>query len=387
MSSKTNDKSGINCLAGFAFQIKVFAYYVLCLEKDSDFVEFETIDDVNVKILNKNIDDKADAFRCKAKSGHSNKLIQVKRTKLSQDLFNKTLFNWILQRDTGINASQFTLFSEHSYQNEDTMFSTSAEELYNLAIHTTKKKSNAIEVRIKNRYAEKYPEFEEAYNDISNKYKYIGDQDIDLLIYDAAKRDLRYSEKTVALYNERLNHFMNVMQKNILQAVNKKEAYIFSHDDLIKLYEDLNTSINTESYYPPYYSFKDSLDYVTLSNSDIANLRETKQLLACLLPTNRTIERLKQRMYYEHFRNLSMENGHESNPKSIEVTTFDNFNSVVDEIGGTIEDTPKKRLLETEKRSNSNAKADEIKKGSCIYLTGESVENQISWKDDIDGNN
>jgi hypothetical protein len=119
-------------LAGFAFQIKVFAYYVLCLENNSESVEFETIDDVNVKISNSNIDAKADAFRCNAKSEQSNKLIQVKRTTLSQDLFNKTLFNWILQRDTGINTSQFTLFSEHSYQNEDKMFSKSAEELYNL---------------------------------------------------------------------------------------------------------------------------------------------------------------------------------------------------------------------------------------------------------------
>lgn len=385
MNSNTNDKSGINCLAGFAFQIRVFACQALLL-KENDIVEFETIDDVNVKIHAKNIDDKEDAFRCNVKSEHSNNLIQVKRTKLSQDLFNKTLFNWILQRDTGVDISAFTIFSEHSYQNEDTMFSISAEELYNLAILTTKKKANAIEVRIKKRYSGKFDEFEEAYNDILSKYKFIGDKDINLSIYNTAKRDLRFSEETVALYNDRLTHFMDTIQNNILNAVNKKQSYSFSHKDLIRVFEDLNTGINTENYCPPYYSFKNNLDYVTLSNSDIKDLRETKQLLTCDLAPNRMIERLKQLMYYKHFRYLSVENGKQSKPKSIEETSYNNFQSVLEDIQEQ-NDTPRTRLLETEKRTNSYAQNEETKWGSCIYLTGENVKNQISWKDNIDDSN
>lgn len=58
LENNINDKSGINCLAGFAFQIKVFAYYSLLLQKQGDSVEFETIDDVNVKITDNNIDSK-----------------------------------------------------------------------------------------------------------------------------------------------------------------------------------------------------------------------------------------------------------------------------------------------------------------------------------------
>lgn len=384
MASNNNAQSGINSLAGFAFQIKVFAYYTLCLKNDFDSVEFETIDDVNVKISNSNIDHKADSFRCNVKSELSNNLVQVKRTKLSQDLFNKTLFNWILQRDTGINVSQFTLFSEESYQNEDTMFSMSTEALYNLAINTTKRKANAIEVMIKNRYLDKFSEFKEAYDDILSKYEFIGDKNIDLFIYNTAKRDLRYSEKTMALYNERLAYFMNTLQNNILEAVNKKESYTFSYDDLVRIFEDLNTSINIKNYCPPYYSFKNNLDYVTLTHSEVKDLRETKQLLACELAPSRTIERLKQLMYYKHFRYLSVENGKESKPKSIEETTYNNFQSVLEDMH---EDTPKKRLLETEKRTNSHAQNEETKCGSCIYLTGEKIQNQISWKDDINDNN
>ena len=41
------DKSGINSLSGFAYQIKVFAYYAFSL-KAGMAIEFETIDDVNL---------------------------------------------------------------------------------------------------------------------------------------------------------------------------------------------------------------------------------------------------------------------------------------------------------------------------------------------------
>lgn len=39
------DQSGINSLAGFAYQIKVFAYYAFDLKEDMQ-VEFETTEDV-----------------------------------------------------------------------------------------------------------------------------------------------------------------------------------------------------------------------------------------------------------------------------------------------------------------------------------------------------
>ena len=61
-----NNSSGIHSLAGFAFQIKVFAYYALCITKVNEFVEFETLDDINVRLTPKNIDKKVDNFICNA---------------------------------------------------------------------------------------------------------------------------------------------------------------------------------------------------------------------------------------------------------------------------------------------------------------------------------
>ena len=53
----------------------------------------------------------------------------------------------------------------------------------------------------------------------------------------------------------------------------------------------------------------------------------------------------------------------------------------------TSNDIPKTRLIETEKRNNNYSPNDDIRKGSCIYLTGENITNQISWKDDKNANN
>lgn len=92
-------------------------------------------------------------------------------------------------------------------------------------------------------------------------------------------------------------------------------------------------------------------------------------------------------LYYKHFRDLSIENGKISSPNNIETTTYNNFQSVIEELLDTEEDKPKKRLIETEKRNNNHAPTDELRCGSCIYLTGENTTNQISWEDSRNANN
>ncbi len=375
------NKYGISSLAGFAFQIKVFSYFVLDIYDNNDSIEFETIDDVNLKITPKNIDNNADKFISKLNSKEENKLIQVKRAKLSQDDYCKTLYNWILETNKTANISEYILFSEHTYNNEDLMFTISAKELLNKAIKTTHKRSDSIEVKIKKLYKNKYSEFEHIYNYIKQRYLFIGNKDINDIIYEKAKFNLRFLESNRALYNERLKYFMLTIQNNILNAINCKKPYILSYQDTIRIYEDINL-INQDNYCIPYCSYRDTLEEFNLSDTKIANLRETKQLKACKLSEYNLKERLNKLAYYTHFRNLSSENGKESIPKSIELTTFNNFQTVLEELEDQNEDTPRNRLFRTEHKSNSHAKDEETKQGSCIFLTGENVLNQISWKED-----
>ena len=380
-----NYSSGIHSLAGFAFQIKVFAYYALCITQINEFVEFETLDDVNIKITPKNIDKKVDSFTFNANYTNENNLIQVKKTKLVQDDFNKTLYNWILQTNESI--TKYILFSDGEYNNIDLMFNETVEELYNKAINTKKTKANAIEVQIRNRYNENFKLFKKKYDYIHDNYYFIGSQNIDDLIYEQAKFPLLFNENNKALFKERLEFFLNTIQNNILESINRKEPYILGNDNIIKIYEDMNSTLNENIYWPPYYSFKEKFDYITLEHSDIANLRETQQLLYCNLQPQNAIERIKKLLYYKHFRSLSMENGKTSKPINIENTTYDNFQSVLEEITDTSNDIPKTRLIETEKRNNDYSPNDDIRKGSCIYLTGENITHQISWKDDKNANN
>lgn len=219
-----NNKNGIHSLAGFSFQIKVFAYYALCISRFEEFVEFETLDDINIKITPINIDNKIKSYTCNAKYSDVNNLIQVKRTSLSKEDFNKTLYNWILQSAKFKTITKYILFSDSDYNNQDLMFSIPASELYNNAINTSKKRSDAIEVQIKNLYGSKFSEFEQSYNYVQERYIFIGNANIDELIYEKAKMPLRFNEKDKAMYKERLEYFINTIQNNILFSINKKRT-------------------------------------------------------------------------------------------------------------------------------------------------------------------
>ncbi len=48
LDTYTPDKSGINSLGGFAYQIKVFVLYMLSMDENMQ-AGFETVDDVSIK--------------------------------------------------------------------------------------------------------------------------------------------------------------------------------------------------------------------------------------------------------------------------------------------------------------------------------------------------
>ena len=91
------DSSGINSLGGFSYQIRVFVYYMSLLKKEGMQIEFETIDDVNIREINAdNIDENNENFINNVQGLNSNIAIQVKRTKVTPDVAKKVLLNWIL---------------------------------------------------------------------------------------------------------------------------------------------------------------------------------------------------------------------------------------------------------------------------------------------------
>ena len=92
---------------------------------------------------------------------------------------------------------------------------------------------------------------------------------------------------------------------------------------------------------------------------------------------------LLHELYYIKTRNNYIDNCMESKCGDIEVTAYENFESVKDELIDTNSDTPKNRLRKTTASSNSYAANEQIRGGVCIYLTGGNIiDNQISWKDE-----
>ncbi len=95
------DKSGINSLGGFVFQIDTFIYYALNLNPNES-LEYETIEDVSIR-KQEELDKKEDSFRTKLITSESYKAIQVKRKDITNEVAERVLMNWILLENSDLN--------------------------------------------------------------------------------------------------------------------------------------------------------------------------------------------------------------------------------------------------------------------------------------------
>lgn len=374
------DSSGINSLGGFSFQIKVFVYYMLLL-KEGMQLEFETIEDINIKNLKKeNIDQKSENFISKLYEHKSNIAIQVKKTSITNSVAQQILLNWILLESSDNQITDYILFTDSKYANKDIIFSESAKTIFSTINKSTKKK-NANITKVKDIYKDKYADFEKILNLIKNKYTFISMEDID------AKIDIGYSEHfrkaaNVVVYNQRLNELLQHITVQILDSVNKGEPYLLGYEDFIKTIEDISNRLTEKVTAPLYADFK-KIHTIDLSNSKVSGSREYRQLVACQLSESLIKQHLLYGMYYENTLHKYMETNKISKIEEIEETTYENFEYVKFRLQKSNEDEPYNRLHETKKMPNSHAENEQIRYGSGIYLTRESiVENQISWEDE-----
>ena len=158
MGSYIPDQSGINSLGGFAYQIRLFVYYMLSMEENMS-IGFEVIDDISIKTLTTaTLDRNEDKFRNLLRSPSGIKAIQSKRTTISQDTARQILLNWILLAETDMNITDYILCTDSSYGNSDIIFNTSAEDLYQKVI-SSEKSSQATISKVKNKYKDNKEEF------------------------------------------------------------------------------------------------------------------------------------------------------------------------------------------------------------------------------------
>lgn len=374
------DYSGINSLRGFAFQIKVFVSYMLDLKADMQ-LEFETIEDVNLKkIKTDNIDENSENFISNLLNAGTNQAIQVKRTTITKDVALKILLNWIMLESSDCNVSKYILLTEDAYNNKDIIFEDSVDELFQKILKSSKK-SNATVTKVKSQFKDDFERFEKVVNQIKEKYEFLSIEDIDKNIDNKCALHFRKVANDV-VYGQRLKELMQHITVEIMDAANQKRPFVMDYCGFVRLIEDISTRL-TESFTAPNYADFKKINEVDLSDSEISQLREYQQLVACKLPDNLLKQHLTFKGYYENTRYRYMETNKLSRIQEIEETTFENFENVVFRLQREGTDEPFNRLDETKKMANSHAANEQIRYGCGIYLTKDGiVDRQISWEDE-----
>ncbi|MDM5336369.1 hypothetical protein QUF84_03865 [Fictibacillus enclensis] len=375
-----NDDSGINSLRGFAYQIRVFIYYLSQMDKDQQ-IEFETLEDVVIKnnYDSEKIDSTSSSFCSYFKTSKETKVVQVKRTKINTKTKDKLLFNWLILQSRNPSISKYILYTEDEYSNSSEIFYNSPKDLYKKVI-ASNSKANALISQVKEIYGDNLEAFITDYKKIQMKFKFISDKNIDKKILEGFSS--HFSGTSDTFYLLRLKELLNYITGEILLAVHHRKAFICSFDTMMKKVEDIRSRIREDQYEPDFSSFK-KFQNINLSSEEVLNSREYTQLLSCKLNEQRIEQHLLYLQYYEDIRFLFLENLKISTVENIEQTTYDNFLSVVEDLQSEDRDTPIKRLNETKKLSNSNVTKEQTRFGSCIYLTKEDIEDnkKISWVD------
>jgi hypothetical protein len=380
METYVPDSSGINSLGGFSYQIRVFVYFMLSL-KDNMQIEFETLDDVNIKkIKHDEIDDNDEKFISKIKGGGINKAIQVKRTSISAEVAQKVILNWMLLESSENMVTKYVLFTDQKYNNSDILFNKSAEELFKCVIDSTSN-AKALITKVKKIYKNDFINFKEKYNSINDKHKFISSKNIDEEIDEASARLFRKSGINEVIYYRRIKELLQHITVEIMEAVNNKNAYIIGFNQLEAVADGICSRMTEEVTRPHYYEFK-KMHTIDFKDLKVANSREYKQLVACKLPQELIEQHLVFCGYYESCRLLYLEARKIEKINDIEETTYENFNTVKFGLRLNGKDVPYNRLEGTNNKSNCQADSEQVRFGSCIYLTKEEKgDNQISWED------
>lgn len=384
MSTYIPDSSGINSLGGFSYQIRVFVYYMSLLEKEGMQIEFETIDDVNMRKINaNNIDENNENFINNIQDLESNTAIQVKRTKVTPDVAKKVLLNWILLEISDNKVDKYILVTDGQYNNEDILFSKTAEELF-AEVEKSEKNKKSVLTKVKNNFNNDFDGFSEIHNAIKNKYEFISFENIDEKIDKSYNLLFKKQGRNQVVYYSRLKELLTHITVQIMESVNNRKPYIFTFEDLMSVTENICLRISEKETIPLYSDFK-KMHKIDFKDLVVSSSREYKQLISCELPDFLIEQHLMYCGYYQNLRMSYLETNRLDKVEDIEETTFENFQNIKFKLQRSGQDIPYNRLEETKQQGNSFADSEQIKYGSSIYLTRDKedeYDKQISWKDE-----
>lgn len=383
MSEYQQNSDGINSLAGFAYQIKVFILHMLLMEENMQ-IEFETADDVAMRRIDNNIenniDENEDFFRTKLISENDLIVYQVKKTTISNSVAENVFLNWILLEESNQKIKKYFLVTDSAYNNKDKILDLSVDKLFSKILSNTQKKSTIAKVR--DIFKNDNEKFKTTFNAIMEKHRFLTISNIDQEIYEKCRILFKKSGVTDIIYLNRIKTLLSIVTSKILDSISDKRPYCITFKEFMTCAEKICNDITDQEQITVYSDFKKN-SKINLRDLKVVNSREYKQLKACNLTQNLIEQHLIYKSYYEDYRYRSLELNKTDILNDIEVTTFENFEFVKYDLVLQNRDSPYNRLAETKNKSNKYARNNQIKYGSGIYLTrAEEIENQISWEDE-----
>ena len=379
------NNSGIYSLAGFAYQIKVFIYYLTQLQ-DNYALGFETYDDVALQRTD--IDSTAQEGKLQTYNGIFNSpsgitALQVKRTTLSNDDYEKVLFNWIILNNSSANVENFVLLVDKSYENTDSVFPTDLNSLYNKIINSSSNR-NALITQVKEIINNNYILFTQLCKSIKDRYIFKEIDDIDNEIFESYKLIFNHGGVKDVIYKMRIRDLAEKIQYALLEDISQNHSYKCDYAMFKTIVEDVVARIKDDLYIPPDFSDFRKNSRVDIADTAISKSRQYIQLKKCAIPDSLIKEQLIFEEYYTAYKLRCLENLKSNNIENIEYTTHFNFEITKSNLQANNNDTPNNRLVHTQEKANTYAQNDQIRNGSAIHLTkvDTAADMLISWEDE-----
>ena len=308
--------------------------------------------------------------------------LQVKRTSLSDDDYEKVLFNWILLKNSFPSVESFVLLVDKSYGNTDNVFPTNLRPLYDKIINSNKN-GNALITKVKNIINKDYSLLCRICQEIKSKYEFEEIDDIDKLIFESYKSIFTHGGVKDSTYQLRIKELTKKIEYEILTSISQNNIYTCDYNTFKSAVEDVNSCVKDDFYLPSFCDFRRSIK-LNIDNTDIVKSRQYIQLTKCLLGESSIREQLIFEEYYNAYKLRCLENLKSNKVDDIESTTYHNYDSTKSNLQANNIDNPNNRLVKTQEKSNSYAPNDQIRNGSAIHLTKADTDPAmlISWEDE-----
>lgn len=364
--NETNN-AGIIALGGFVYQILVFIAKLSNIKKGQIF-EYEVEDDISSK-------EPSEIENCNGISKLDNKYdyYQVKKTNVTEKNAKKTLFNWLLTEN---NANYYLIVSE-GYSINDTFITTKdIKEIYDELDGDKNVNSLEKKVFVKFKKNNLFEDFEKKINAIrKNYYLESGFKPEEVIVANFEKIMHKHGVDE-DIYLKRIKQFCDNIQLEIMQNAYDKKTYSLDYDKFFQLIDEICTSITKDTFICNYQLYRNTIELT----ENVKKKREYIQLNECSLSDRQIINYLENELYYEDFKNFSIEHNHRIKIDNIEEEAIQNYEESKE---NDENDSPKKLLFDTigKKITNTNDKMQST--GTYILLTGEESK-KISWRE-IDG--